>query len=67
MPDFIDHAQQRSEEDLERAIAAARGIPALPYVGSCYNCDAITPPGARFCDSDCREDYDKRKRADGLR
>lgn len=33
----------------------------LTLKGSCYNCEEPLQ-GKLFCDVDCREDYDKRKR-----
>ena len=29
-------------------------------VGCCYNCDALVPDGHRFCDTDCRDDWQRR-------
>lgn len=43
------------------AIARARSLAAaLPFVGCCYNCDALVPDGHRFCDTDCRDDWQRR-------
>lgn len=68
MADIIDQANDRAEMDLQRALAAAKqSAPALPFVGSCYNCDAILPPSMRFCDADCCADYERRKRAEAMR
>lgn len=60
MSDETDKASER--EELERecgiraATQAARGL-FLPAVGACYYCGEETPPGARFCDSDCRDSW----------
>lgn len=33
--------------------------------GECFNCkEELTDPYQLFCDSDCQEDYQKRKRAE---
>lgn len=61
MTDLYDQATAREEEDRERAIARARSLAAaLPFVGCCYNCDALVPDGHRFCDTDCRDDWQRR-------
>lgn len=63
MTDIYDQAAEREERDRERAIAAARASSAaLPFVGACYNCDSIVPDGHRFCDIDCRDDWERRQR-----
>lgn len=64
MPDFADLAADREQLDTARAIAAARTAPAaMPRpCGQCHNCgEAIE--GAAFCDADCRDDWQARKRA----
>ena len=66
--DDIDRAQQREEMDRDLAIAAARQN-ALPFTGDCHNCGASVPDGWRFCDSDCRDDYEREiaaRRREGL-
>lgn len=65
--DIIDQAAEREEMDRALAItAAARHEPALTAVCVCYNCEASVPQGACFCDADCRDDYERRKRAESL-
>ncbi len=64
MSDIIDDANDRAARDLALALAAARR-PVRPEptpCGACYNCDASVPPGACFCDADCRDDYELRRR-----
>lgn len=63
MADDIDRARERESMDRERAIAAACARQALPYTGACHNCDAALEPPLHFCDSDCRDDYQKREKA----
>lgn len=60
--DDIDRAQEQAEKILAATIAA---VPhdTLPSVGDCYNCGASVPDGHRFCDADCRDDYDQRTAA----
>lgn len=65
--DDIDRAQQREQMDREAAIAAAANassVPPLPACGECYNCQSSVPEGVRFCDADCRTDWDSRKSAE---
>lgn len=63
--DFADIASEREQIDTERAIAAARTPPRSETVpcGQCYNCDADVPADHSFCDGDCRDDWQARKRA----
>lgn len=61
MADEIDIANDRAQQDLDRALAAARRHePPLAPTGFCYNCTKSLPDGHRFCDKDCREDYEHR-------
>lgn len=66
--DEIDRAQARDEQDREAAVAAARrSRPGLAYTGCCHWCGDITGGGRRFCDADCRDDYDRAARARAMR
>lgn len=38
----------------------------MPFTGRCYNCDALLGVGS-FCDSDCRDDHQLRKKQDKQR
>ena len=55
--DDADFAGERMvfEESLPK-----RRMPELPRTGLCHNCDA--PVEHLFCDSECREDHEKRVR-----
>lgn len=74
-PHFADPADRASHEEalgLEMALAAARQrlttARVLPVTGKCHNCDEQLDQGERFCDGDCRDDYDhrmKRRAANG--
>lgn len=63
--DALDRASIEEQRELDRCIAAAKQStkPPLPAIGSCHNCDESLRPGMRFCDADCRDDYEKRKAA----
>lgn len=66
--DIIDQAAEREEMDRALCLAAAhRHEPELPAIGICYNCEASIPEGAKFCDCDCRNDYQRRKAAEARR
>ena len=60
MSDETDKASEREELEREYGIRAAtqaaRGL-FLPAVGVCYYCGEETAPGARFCNSDCRDGW----------
>lgn len=62
--DPVDRASVEEQRALEVAINAARNqqVKQLPSIGACYNCDETLQPGHRFCDADCRDDYEKRNR-----
>ena len=57
--------QATRQEELMRDIAMKRASnhpPHLPAVGACHWCSASVPAGARFCDRDCRDDFDRLER-----
>lgn len=58
-----DQATAVEEREREAALAAQRDraarAPRLPD-GVCANCLAELKAGQRFCDQDCRDDYEKR-------
>ena len=67
MSDEIDRAQERQEAILAAQIAAARRpATAPPAAGRCLNCDTRLRKGLRFCDADCRDDYQRRYLAQGI-
>lgn len=63
--DLSDRATQREQELLADALENVARIPALPYTGQCLNCGDITGGGRRFCDIDCRDDYELRMKLKG--
>lgn len=66
--DIADSASDREQLDRDLALSAARQHDRpLPFIGQCYNCQSSLIDGARFCDSDCRNDYANRKRCEALR
>lgn len=68
MTDIIDAGCDREEKDREIALAHRRAwVDPTPPRGCCYNCEEPIAPGERFCDADCRDDFDKRTRAGAAR
>jgi hypothetical protein len=58
MPDLIDLAQAQNERREERALAARK--PAAPRAsGFCLNCGEPLPEGRRWCDAECRDDWER--------
>lgn len=62
--DPLDRATVEQERLLEEQLRVAREtLPKdLPFTGECHNCSEPLPLQTRFCDSDCRDDYEKRTR-----
>lgn len=60
--DELDKAEAQQEELLRRAIDYARRCKVdRPYTGECYNCQEPLDQPHRYCDADCRDDYEKRR------
>ena len=59
----MDDADRAAElEDIYREAAVAairRRIEVMPSLGYCYYCGEALRAGKRFCDADCRDDYDR--------
>lgn len=56
MADIVDQANEVS--DLLTQSAISNRVKPMPVTGFCYNC--VEPAPGLFCDSFCREDYEKR-------
>ena len=63
MRDVADRAEWRIAKDIEVAMAHARRIPQLEADGRCHYCDEHVAHGALFCNTDCRDDYQKEQEA----
>lgn len=63
--DPVDRAVAEQEIILQEQLRLARTKPVEPlaYTGSCHNCHEQLPDQHRFCDVDCREDFEKIKRS----
>ena len=61
----MDNADRADREDIirEQAIAAVRRrSKELAPIGFCYYCSEQVPAGSRFCDADCRDEYETEQR-----
>lgn len=57
--DEVDRASLEVESSTDQAIAAARRSAELLFsIGQCYYCSEPLHGGLRFCDADCRDDYE---------
>lgn len=60
--DLIDQANEAAE--LFRTAALSQRKPEGPQAtGYCYNCEAHLKPRQRWCDTQCRADWEKTERA----
>lgn len=63
MADEIDHSERMAYELLTRAIAhAASQKLEVEAIGKCHNCGTRLSGGLRWCDADCRTDWERRGR-----
>lgn len=60
--DPSDRATQRELEITADALSEVRRAAVLPDIGCCHNCGELTGVGRRFCDSDCRDDFERREK-----
>jgi hypothetical protein len=61
MSDEIDMAA--AQEEAYRAAALNRRHASLPSVGQCYACGEPLEGSLRFCDTDCRDDWERTEAA----
>ncbi|WP_341674972.1 hypothetical protein [Niveibacterium sp. SC-1] len=60
--DDMDRTQQLCETMLDRQLGAAREYrPAVQAMGACHNCGECLAEGKRWCDADCRNDWQARQ------
>jgi hypothetical protein len=58
MPDLADLAQAQNER--VTGMLLTRRLPEAPEAtGFCLNCGVPLPPGVRWCDADCRDDWER--------
>ena len=59
MSDHIDKTDSIIYAEVARGLAAVRRSAGLEEHGPCHFCDEPLAPGRRFCNIDCRDDYEK--------
>jgi hypothetical protein len=59
--DFADDAEA-VEQMLRDTAIAKRKEPGPPACGACYYCSAGVSPGLRFCDNECRDEWEREAR-----
>lgn len=58
MSDFFDQASDREQLERDLAITSARkSAPEAPVTGHCLWCNAELTDARRWCDPECREDW----------
>lgn len=64
MTDDADRADDYIEAERQRQIAAARAeAHQQPPAGRCRFCDEELDPWESYCDSDCRDDFEREQAA----
>jgi hypothetical protein len=63
--DIIDQANEAADI-FRRSALSQRQPEGPPATGHCLNCDARLAPKLRWCDVNCRSDWEKQKRADAM-
>lgn len=58
MADLIDGASEVAAQFLQSSLTTKRPEGPAPC-GFCYNCNEPLAAGLRWCDTDCRDDYEK--------
>lgn len=59
-PDIVDEANELAQAAVDTAIESARkAVPEARATGKCLNCGYHVAPGHRWCDADCREDWQR--------
>lgn len=58
MADEIDEANERNDAHLQQSLSNINPAPQLPPIGQCHFCFETLKNGNRFCDNECRDDYD---------
>ncbi|MCL1124131.1 hypothetical protein [Shewanella surugensis] len=61
MSDCADRAASQEQLNFNVAMANRVNTPPLPKIGRCHNCHEPMDEQL-FCDADCRDDYEQRKR-----
>jgi predicted nucleic acid-binding Zn ribbon protein len=60
--DDIDKAQAHIEKHLALQVEQARASATRYPIGECINCGERLTDGRRYCDGDCRDEFEHRER-----
>ena len=63
MTDEADRSDEKIAAAIEEGIKKVRQQVGLLYTGECWFCGEGLEHPKRFCDADCRDDFDAEKRA----
>ncbi len=63
MSDIADNSDSLIGVLVQAGIDQSRRAPQLHADGRCHFCDETVEPGMRFCNADCRDDYDREQAA----
>ncbi len=63
MSDDADRSDLKIEAAILEGVRKARVAQALAWTGACLNCEAEVAEPLRFCDADCRDDFDRLEQA----
>lgn len=62
MADEADMTADRDEREAPMRIAASRKPTSPAPNGHCMSCGDPVPEGHRYCDAECREDFEREER-----
>lgn len=67
MSDEVDRAEHNQSVILDAAVKRRRDVSAVPVmgIGRCHACGDRVDEGRRWCDADCRDDWEKGERWEG--
>lgn len=60
--DIFDQASAVEQMHRDIALQNVRRGPAIAETGFCLNCETQVPAGHRWCDADCRDDWERARR-----
>ena len=60
--DVADLAERETETYLQECRYQLSKAKPLPAIGICYNCEAPVADGKTYCDDECREDHQARRK-----
>jgi hypothetical protein len=61
--DIIDQANDLIDQEMAARLSS-RKYNTLAPTGECYNCGELVDIPRTFCDADCRDDWDRRRRVE---